>query len=224
MFRSFLQFWKRPPLMKEAENIVVEMLDIAFDMFQYSMRVVIEKEKEKEDIYKIDQQLNQLQIKVRRNILEHLAINPAQDITPSLIMTTIVVDIERVGDYSKNLIELSHKYSEPLKGIYIQKIKELEGRVQSKFRKVINVYADQNRELGSKMIEGLVLISKECDSMLEELVEDENLNSKEGIIYALLIRYLKRITAHIKNVASGVVNPFHRLGYRPKEINNKERG
>lgn len=217
MFKKFLEIIKKPSLMKEAEEIVLDMICISYDMFQYSMRVVIEKEKEKEDIYKIDQKLNQLQIKVRRDILEHLAINPAQDIIPSLILTTIVVDIERIGDYSKNLIELSHKYPKPLKGKYIEEIKDLEGKVQNNFKKLIDVYKEQNQELGSRIMEELVKVSKECHSMLEDIVEDESLSTKEGIIYALLLRYLKRVSVHIKNVASSVVNPFHRLGYKPEE-------
>jgi phosphate uptake regulator len=203
--------------MKEAEGIVLNMLHISYDMFQYSMKVVIEKEKEKEDIYKIDQKLNQLQIEVRRDILEHLAINPAQDIIPSLILTTIVVDIERIGDYSKNLIELSHKYPKPLKGKYIEEIKDLEGKVQNNFKKLIDVYKEQNQELGSRIMKELIEVSNECQSMLEDIVEDESLRPKEGIIYALLLRYLKRVSVHIKNVASSVVNPFHRLGYKPEE-------
>ncbi len=218
MFKKFLNFFRKPSLMKEAEESVLNMLNIAYDMFQYSMRVVIEKEKEKEDIYEIDRNLNKLQIKVRKDVLEHLAINPAQDIIPSLILTTIVIDIERIGDFSKNLIELSHKFPKPLHGKYMEKIKTLEGRVQSNFIKVIDVYKNQDKELGSKVMSELVLISKECQSTLEELVDYEHLYLKEGIIYALLLRYLKRVSAHLKNVASSVVNPFHRLGYKPEEL------
>ncbi len=218
MWKNFLEFLRKPSLMKEAEEITVEMLNIAYDMFQYSMRVVIEKEKEKEDIYAIDRKLNQLQIKVRRDVLEHLAINPAQDIIPSLILTTIVVDIERIGDFSKNLIELSHKYPEPLRGKYIEEIKVLEGKVQSNFKKLIDVYTEQNQELGSQIMKELVLVSNECQAILEELVEDKKINAKEGIIYTLIIRFLKRVSLHVKNVASSVVNPFHRLGYKPEEV------
>jgi len=220
MFRKLVEFFKKPSLMLEAEEIVIDMLNISYDMFQYSMRVVIEKAKEKEDIYRIDRELNRMQIKVRKNVLEHLAINPAQDIIPSLILTTIVIDIERIGDFSKNLIELSHKFPEPLTGKYIESIKDLEGRVQDNFRKVIDVYKDKDKELGSQAMDELILIAKECHSILEGLIDSEHLYFKEGIIYALLSRYLKRISAHLKNVASSVVNPFHRLGYRPGEEEN----
>ncbi len=214
MLKGFLQFFKKPALIDQAEKIATDMLNIAYNMFQYSMRVVIEKEKEKEDIYKLDRKLNELEIKVRRDIIEHLSVNPTQDIIPSLILTTIVIDIERIGDYSKNLIELSHKYPEPLKGEYIEKIKNLEGKVQYNFKKVIEACNKEDEELGKKVMDELTKVSKECQILLELMVDDKSLSSKEGIIYALLLRYLKRVSAHSKNVASSVVNPFQRLGYR----------
>ena len=34
-----------------------------------------------------------------------------------------------------------------------------------------------------------------------------------GIAFALYLRFLKRIAAHSRNLASSVVNPFHRIGY-----------
>jgi hypothetical protein len=30
----------------------------------------------------------------------------------------------------------------------------------------------------------------------------------------LYLRYLKRVSAHLKNIASSVVNPFDRIGFR----------
>lgn len=216
MFRSFLDFFRKPELIEQAEADVKNMLNIAYDMFKYSMRVVIEKEKEKEDIYKIDQKLNELQIKVRKDTLEHLAINPRQDTIPSLVLSSIVIDIERIGDYSKNLIELSHMYPESLEGKYIKSIKELEEEVQRNFKEVIRVFEKEDEEVGKDVMDKLTEISNDCQNLLERLIKDDSLSTKEGIIYALLIRYLKRISAHIKNVASGIVNPFHRLGYKPE--------
>jgi hypothetical protein len=32
----------------------------------------------------------------------------------------------------------------------------------------------------------------------------------------LYLRYLKRMSAHVKNVATSIVNPFHRIGFREK--------
>lgn len=217
MFKWFSDLFKGSGLIDEAENMVSDMLEIAFNMFQYSMRVVVEKAKEKEDIYTIDKKLNALEIEVRKKILEHLSINPSQDITPSLVLATIVVDIERLGDYSKNLIEVSHKYPKPLKGEYIEKIKSLEERVQNCFDNTIKIYKEQDEEKGKEIMEKLSELIDECQELLETLIEDTSLACKEGVIYALLVRHLKRVSSHVRNVCSGIVNPFYRLGYKPNE-------
>jgi phosphate transport system protein len=217
MFKWFSEFFKGSGLITEAEKMVSDMLEIAYNMFRYSMKIVIEKEKEKENIYAIDKELNALEIEVRKKILEHLSINPSQDITPSLVLVTIVVDIERLGDYSKNLIEVSHIYPKPLKGKYIEKIKDLERRVQTCFEKTMKIYDTQDEILGKEIMRKLADLITECQNLLEKLIDDNNLSSKEGIIYALLVRHLKRVSAHVNNVCSGIVNPFYRLGYKPNE-------
>ncbi|MEJ2355770.1 MAG: PhoU domain-containing protein [candidate division WOR-3 bacterium] len=204
-------------LIGDAEEIVSEMLEIAYNMFRYSMTIVIEKKTEKENIYEIDQKLNSMEIDVRKKILEHLSINPSQNITPSLVLVTLVVDIERLGDYSKNLVEVSHKYPEPLKGKYIEKIKDMELEVQKCFEDTIKIYNEQDEKLGKRVMEKLSLLIDECQDLLETLIEDESLKSREGIIYALLVRHLKRVSSHVRNVCSGIVNPFYRLGYKPDE-------
>jgi len=217
MFKWFSEIFKGSGLIGEAEEIVSEMLEIAYSMFRYSMTIVIEKETEKENIYEIDQKLNSMEIDVRKKILEHLSINPSQNITPSLVLVTLVVDIERLGDYSKNLVEVSHKYPEPLKGKYIEKIKDMELEVQKCFEDTIKIYNEQDEKLGKQVMEKLSHLIDECQDLLETLIEDESLKSKEGIIYALLVRHLKRVSSHVRNVCSGIVNPFYRLGYKPDE-------
>jgi len=215
MFKWFSELFKGSGLIDESEHIVSEMLDIAYNMFRYSMKIVIEKAQEKENIYAIDKKLNALEIEVRKKILEHLSINPSQDITPSLVLVTIVVDIERLGDYSKNLIEVSHKYPKPLKGKYIEKIKDLEKEVQICFANTIKIYEEQDEKIGKEIMEKLSELVDECQNLLETLIEDDSLNSKEGIVYSLLVRHLKRVSAHVRNVCSSIVNPFYRLGYKP---------
>jgi len=217
MFKWFSEIFKGSGLIGEAEEIVSEMLEIAYNMFRYSMTIVIEKKTEKENIYEIDQKLNSMEIDVRKKILEHLSINPSQNITPSLVLVTLVVDIERLGDYSKNLVEVSHKYPEPLKGKYIEKIKDMELEVQKCFEDTIKIYNEQDEKLGKRVMEKLSLLIDECQDLLETLIEDESLKSREGIIYALLVRHLKRVSSHVRNVCSGIVNPFYRLGYKPDE-------
>ncbi|TET85118.1 hypothetical protein E3J32_02175 [Candidatus Aerophobetes bacterium] len=218
MFREFFQLWKKAGLLNEALEETEKMLLVAKNMFSFSLRVLMDKEKEKEDIYKIDRELNKLQRNVRRKILEHLSINPQQDVTSCLVLITIVIDIERIGDYSKNLIELSHKYPQRLKGKYIERIREIEKDIEGLFDGTINAFKNADIDLAKQIMERHARIAVHCEKVVEDLVEDTQVSSRMGIICALLARYLKRVSAHLKNIASGVSNPFHRLGYKPKNM------
>lgn len=218
MFREFFQLWKKAGLLNEALEETEKMLLVAKNMFSFSLRVLMDKEKEKEDIYKIDRELNKLQRNVRRKILEHLSINPQQDVTSCLVLITIVIDIERIGDYSKNLIELSHKYPQRLKGKYIERIREIEKDIEELFDRTINAFKNADIDLAKQIMERHARIAVHCEKVVEDLIEDAEISSRMGIIYALLARYLKRVSAHLKNIASSVSNPFHRLGYKPKNM------
>ena len=218
MFREFFQLWKKAGLLSESLSETEKMLWMAKSMFSFSLRVLMEQEKEEEDIYRIDRQLNRLQRNVRRKILEHLSINPQQDVTSCLVLITIVVDIERIGDYSKNLIELSHKYPQRLGGKYIERIGEIEKEIGRLFDETINTFKDADVDLAKQIMERHARIAVHCEEVVEKLIEDTEISAKMGIIYALLARYLKRVSAHLKNIASGVANPFHRLGYKPKNM------
>ncbi len=216
MLTDFFRGWTKQTLLKEATEEVDKMLDITKDMYVFSMRVLMDNEKEVSDIYKLDQELNQMQINVRKKVVEHLTLNPRQDITSALILVTIIVDIERIGDYAKNLIELAHHYPELLRGPYIDRIRNIENTITINFTDTITAFKQADAELAQKVMEAHAHLAPEMEKIIEDILNDNMLKGREAVIYALLARFLKRVSAHLKNVASSVVNPFHRLGYRPE--------
>jgi len=216
MFREFFEIWRKAGLLGMATGEVEKMLLMAKDMFIFSLRVLMDKEKEEEDIYEIDQKLNKLMINVRKKILEHLSVNPSQDVTSCLILITIIIDIERIGDYSKNLVELSHRYPSPLKEGYTERIREIKNEITELFDQTINAFKNADIDLGKEIMARHAKLAPRCEKIIDDLIEDTEISSKIGIVYTLLARHLKRVSAHLKNIASSVVNPFHRLGYKPK--------
>ena len=216
MFVDFFNIWKKSSLLNEATDEATKMLEMTKDMYVFSLRVLLDNEKEVSDIYKLDQELNQMQISIRRKVLEHLSINPRQDITGALILVTIVVDIERIGDYAKNLIELAHHYPELLRGPYADRIRKFEEIITKNFSDTIIAFKEADVQLGQNVMETHAKLAPENEKLIEDILNDTTLKGREAVIYALLSRFLKRVSAHLKNVASSVVNPFHRLGYRPE--------
>jgi phosphate uptake regulator len=58
-------------------------------------------------------------------------------------------------------------------------------------------------------------LNQECEQLLDELCDATKLNAREVVVLALTIRFVKRVGAHLSNLASSVVNPFDRIGFRP---------
>jgi len=62
-------------------------------------------------------------------------------------------------------------------------------------------------------------IGRTCDNEIEDLIvnNSENLDASSLAIIVLYFRYLKRINAHLRNIISSVINPYDRIGFKPKK-------
>ena len=78
---------------------------------------------------------------------------------------------------------------------------------------------------GQAVIEGVMMRSRNNYTIavrrqdgIIQLVNEKikNLSPGEYATLALYTRYLKRTSAHLTNIASSIVNPFHRIGFKPK--------
>ena len=67
-------------------------------------------------------------------------------------------------------------------------------------------------------------ISRRADEILNSLIvrSDPVLVCSEAVSSALYVRFLKRISAHLMNIASSVVNPFDRIGFREGDLENPQ--
>jgi phosphate uptake regulator len=216
MFRKLFSWWREDILLKQALDESAAALEKAGEMFSFAMDLLLEGIGEEKLIYDMDQEVNTLQIDIRKKVLEHLTINPEQDVTASLVLTTIIVDIERIGDFAKNIVELHQMASGELKdGRYVTEIVNIREKIESAVPVTKSAFIDADADRAKDLLAEFVWVGHKCDTVLEALVGDETLAVREAVVYGLLFRYLKRIGAHLRNIASSVVNPFHRLGYRP---------
>jgi phosphate uptake regulator len=216
MYRDLLNIWKGSGLLRLCVDDLFRMFDISEMMFSAGWEMITGSGKV-EGLYRIDRQLNELQIAIRRRILEHLAINPAQDINASFVLAILVIDLERIGDYAKNLDEIAKHYPEPISGGAFDALHPMAERVKEMFTQTKIAITENDTELARRVMADQADLAMQADRLMDQLIESKDISVKEGIVAALLSRYLKRVSAHLKNVASSVVNPYHRIGYRPNE-------
>jgi phosphate uptake regulator len=216
VFKGLFSWWKEDILLKDALEQSALAIDKAGRMFSLGMAVVTDGSGIEKTIFDMDSELNAIQIDIRKKVLEHLAIKPAQDVTSSLILITIIIDIERVGDLAKNLVELYQMNRGTLEQpAYSTDVGTMQEKLEGSFSLVRDAFIDGDDMKANQVMEDCTWISGRCDATLQAIAGDEGLEVREAVAYTLLFRYLKRISGHIRNIASSVVNPFHKLGYKP---------
>jgi phosphate uptake regulator len=186
-------------------------------MFSYAVGLLLDGEGETARIYEMDKEVNELQIEIRKAVLKHLAINPEQDVTASLILTTVAVDFERIGDIAKNIAELPTMIAGELgESNYRNETENLRKALDRAIRDTKDTFVDANTEKARQLMDEFTWIAQKCDENVRIIVGDESLTVREAVVYTLLFRFLKRISAHARNFASSIVNPFHRVGFKPE--------
>ncbi len=221
-FKELIELWRSDNLLTQALNDSRKMLNSTYQMFGESVKSLRRSDSGKMgmDIYAKDRMVNKYQREVRRKVLKHLAITGGANLIPGLILTNIVIDIERIGDYTKNIMDLAVAHPKKLRcGIYEDDIKKIEQGVTRMFEQIVPALEASDKKAARQLIESDWWMIKRCDEVATGLIksEDQTLSPADAVSTALYARYLKRIAAHLMNVTSSVVNPFDRIGFREKK-------
>ncbi len=218
-FREIFEIWRRDNSLRLALNESYEMLEKTHRMFGESVSLLrdLTTAEMTLNIYEEDQRINAYQIQVRKRILRYLAVAGMVDLVPGLVLTSIVIDIERIGDYTKNISELATTYPGKLDcGRFEPRVQGVERIVDQLFGNARSVLASSDQQAARRLLDECSRIRKEADHIIAELIgdEDPSLGRAQTAVIALYVRYLKRVGAHLLNILSSVVSPFERIGYR----------
>ena len=93
---------KSPPR-KSRLSECYEMLDLCHTMVKASVKSLRHSETAEVavDLYEMDKKLNAFERDVRRKVMTHLSLGHTADIGSGLTLVSIVIDMERIGDYTK---------------------------------------------------------------------------------------------------------------------------
>lgn len=222
MLKELISVFNSDSLLDRAYNQSFEMLDLTQQMFIEAKDVLRNTDTNEIniDINDSDSKVNKFQRDVRKDVFNHLNMAGTETLSSDLVLVSIVIDLERIGDLTKNIIEVTQGHPERLTSkLFDEKIAEMEIAVQENFAKTNEAFKNSDEELGLAIMKDYKWISKASDAILMQLMRNEDVELKAGsaVAMALYIRQLKRINAHLINIASSVVNPFHRIGFKPKK-------
>ena len=86
MFKRLFELWLREDLLQQALKNASEMLIMARELYLCSTDPLFRGKTGKcNDIYSMDRDINEFEIKIRQKVLEHLSISPRQNTSESYI-------------------------------------------------------------------------------------------------------------------------------------------
>ncbi|HQV33400.1 MAG TPA: PhoU domain-containing protein [Calditrichia bacterium] len=224
MLRELLSVFKQDSKLDQAYEESYEMLSLTRDMYLKSRKSLRESNNVDLDneVFSMDKRVNKFEKNVRRSVLQHLSVRGTQDLSSGLILVSVIIDIERIGDYTKNIIDLAANHPGRLEGGEMERdLQRIEGAVEDIFKRLINCLKNGGNEKEAEAIlKEYFWVNPVCDQMVNNLIKESypDLSSGEAVTLAMYFRYLKRISAHLQNITTSLTNPFHKIGFVPKRI------
>lgn len=202
-----------------AFELVHDSLETSHRMFEESRIAFRHPDAEEgEKVAKQDKALNKAERAVRKNVLKHLAISGGDHAVSALVLTIIIIDIERIGDYTKNIVELAEhgKNSSPLGGAG-EDLDRIEDAIADSFRRLQIILKGDDDSDAEQLIQDYTWVNPLIDGHIKRIVSGEldDIPASEAVTLVLYLRFLKRIFSHLRNVATSVFRPFHKIGFIP---------
>jgi phosphate uptake regulator len=175
-----------------------------------------------DDLRSTDRKVNRLEREIRRELVVHSSVFGGIDSPAVLIYMSIVKDIERIGDYAKNLVDLAldgasfggledeaewRRLSADLSQFIADAAEAFRFRDAARSRAL--------RDKGDKLLDLF-------DDRVSEMIRAED-SGPRAVPRALAYRYLKRVVAHLMNLLSAVIMPFDKLDFFDEDPEDRVR-
>ncbi|MDO9548639.1 MAG: PhoU domain-containing protein [Candidatus Marinimicrobia bacterium] len=221
MIRELFNIWKKQAATTKILDKYIKTLETDFKMYKEAVRCLrhCNYNDMQIDIYQTDIIINKSERQIRRDILTHLIMFDKAEIPGGLTIASIVIDIERIGDYMKNIADLANLHKEKLNGgIYEDVLASIEKRIEGFFEITLKAFPESDPVLARKVVKGYREVSKDCTLTTNALIQGGGeFSVSDAVTLGLYLRFLKRTGAHLFNICTSIVNPFHRIGFSEKK-------
>lgn len=217
MLRALINLFRSEDPLAVIGQDFSKMFGVTYDMALTAGRIFFGSESDaqaKTNLYSIDIEVNRLVRSIRKRLVAHLSLpGNEQDVPHCLALMSLVKDVERLGDYSKNLAEVIDLHSGPFPDDEnTRELSEIRAGVEAIFGQSVAVFSGFDHERALELIQQGRSLTKRCDGLLHRIARADY-TSSTTTAFVLGSRYYKRFAAHVLNVLSAVVMPLHKLDY-----------
>jgi phosphate:Na+ symporter len=216
MLRELLSIFRASDPLAEIGANFARMLKLTHDMNLAAGKIFFEEDDqaERDLIYEWDAEVNELERTIRRQVVTHLAVPGGDaDLPYSLLLISLIKDVERLGDYAKNLAELADIRPQLLpEGSVLTELVSIRRRVEIAFQSCAEVFVGSRKDKAAELIRQGRETARRCDRLISEIGRSEY-DAATTTAFILGTRYYKRIGGHVLNVLSSVVMPLDKVDY-----------
>ncbi|MEX0869732.1 MAG: PhoU domain-containing protein [Nitriliruptoraceae bacterium] len=174
-----------------------------------------------EDLRNTDHRVNEAEREIRRELVVHAGVYGGIETPTILVYMSIVKDVERIGDYAKNLFDIAGDGVVLDAGDLMNEVVTLRSSISEMISEVAETFSQRDGDRSRALLEQGDAMLDDFDQRVSDLVTGR-ISGAHDVAYALTYRYFKRIVAHLMNVLSAVVMPVDRLDYFDEDPEDRE--
>ena len=217
MFERWFGAGEKSTLVEAAFRDVSVMLQQSARMLDHALATLLDNAPLEVDLENMDDIVDEGERMVRRTVLQHLSVNPRQELVASLVLVSMVQDAERIGDFARGLAEAAMLAKSPRSGEFADQLRDLADRLLPLFDLCDKAFREDDVESAREVMAGHTQLKKDFTTYLHE-VADSDLSADMAIVYASASRILRRIGAHLSNISSSVVQPYVRIRHGDEQV------
>lgn len=210
MFQRLFGLDAKSALVSSAYDEFAVMLQQAAKMYDAAVAGLLDNTPIEVDLKEMDDVIDDGEQNIRRILLEHLAVNPEHQLVASLALLSIVQDAERMGDFAAGIGDVVDLAREKREGPFADDLRAISERLRPQFDACERAFCQDDAELAREVALRHTRIKADLITYTEKLAESD-LSAGLAVVYGAAARILRRISAHLANIASAVSQPFDRL-------------
>ncbi len=217
MFRNLFASGQPSTLIQSAFRDFDLMLAQSAKMLDYALESLLDNRSLDVDLRHLDDVVDDGERMVRRTILEHLSVNPRQDLVASLILVSMVQDAERIGDFARGLAEVADMAGAPRESPWVDELRSLAADLTPLFDHCREAFDEADEVAAKRVIQAHLVFKPSCLELTRKIMASD-LDADMAVTYATATRILRRISSHLANIASSVVQPYDRIRHGDEDV------
>lgn len=211
----------------EAQDEFAQMIQLTCDMVADANEHFWEaplSDERRQAVYDTDIAVNKLEREIRKRVIVDLAVDEPTSMPTALTLMSLVKDVERIGDYAKNLIELSELGRGPLADTpQRRELHRIATEIAAVMGELGPSLGHHEAETARRLYERGRLLCKACEELVREVAAGEH-DASNAVRLAVGARFYKRVIGHVMNVLSSVLMPVHKLDYFDESLLERSAG